>query len=51
MANETEEQQIAALKKWWSENSTSIIVGVALGLAGVFGGKAWIGYQQGCLRC
>jgi predicted negative regulator of RcsB-dependent stress response len=47
MSNETEEQQIAQLKKWWSENATSIIVGVAIGLAGVFGGKAWIGYQQG----
>jgi len=47
MANETEEQQIAQLKKWWSENATSIIVGVAIGLAGVFGSKAWIGYQQG----
>ena len=47
MAIETEEQQIAQLKKWWSENATSIIVGVAIGLAGVFGSKAWIGYQQG----
>ena len=47
MANETEEQQVAQLKKWWSENATSIIVGVAIGLAGVFGSKAWIGYQQG----
>jgi predicted negative regulator of RcsB-dependent stress response len=47
MSNETEEQQIAQLKKWWSENATSIIVGVAIGLAGVFGSKAWIGYQQG----
>ena len=47
MANETEEQQIAQIKKWWSENATSIIVGVAIGLAGVFGSKAWIGYQQG----
>jgi len=47
MSNETEEQQIAQLKKWWSENATSIIFGVAIGLAGVFGSKAWIGYQQG----
>jgi predicted negative regulator of RcsB-dependent stress response len=47
MSNETEEQQIAQLKKWWSENSTSIIVGVTIGLAGVFGSKAWFGYQQG----
>lgn len=47
MVNETEEQQIAELKKWWSENGTSIIVGVALGLACVFGFRAWLGYQEG----
>ena len=46
MANETEEQQIAEIKKWWSENATSIIVGVVLGLAGVFGVRAWLGYQD-----
>ena len=46
MAKETEEQQIADLKKWWSENGTSIIVGVALGLAGVFGFRAWLAYQE-----
>jgi predicted negative regulator of RcsB-dependent stress response len=46
MANETEEQQIAAIKKWWSDNGTSIIVGVVLGLAGVFGVRAWLGYQD-----
>ena len=28
---ETEEQQIEALKKWWSENATSLILGVSIG--------------------
>ena len=46
MVNETEEQQIAELKKWWSDNGTSIIVGVALGLACVFGVRAWLAYQE-----
>ena len=46
MANETEEQQIAELKKWWSENGSSIIVGLALGLACVFGYRAWLAYQE-----
>ena len=45
MANETEEQQIAELKKWWGENGTSIIVGLALGLACVFGYRTWLAYQ------
>ena len=46
MVNETEEQQIAELKKWWSDNGTSIIVGVALGLACVFGFRSWLAYQD-----
>ncbi|MGB5440960.1 MAG: tetratricopeptide repeat protein [Gammaproteobacteria bacterium] len=46
MVNETEEQQIAELKKWWSDNGTSIIVGVALGLACVFGYRSWLAYQD-----
>ena len=45
MANETEEQQIAELKKWWGENGTLIIVGLALGLACVFGYRTWLAYQ------
>ena len=45
MANETEEQQIAEIKKWWGENGTSIIVGLALGLACVFGYRTWLAYQ------
>lgn len=28
---ETEEQQIEALKKWWRENATSLILGVSIG--------------------
>ncbi len=46
MTNETEEQQIEALKRWWSENGSSIITGVLIGLAVLFGGKAWFAHQQ-----
>ncbi|MGB5607271.1 MAG: tetratricopeptide repeat protein, partial [Gammaproteobacteria bacterium] len=42
----TEEQQIAALKTWWKENGTSIVTGVILGLAVLFGAKAWFAYQD-----
>lgn len=34
---ETEEQQIDALKKWWKENGTSIIVGLVVGVTAIFG--------------
>ncbi len=43
---ETEEQQIEALKKWWQENGTSLIVGLGLGVAVLFGGRYYIESQQ-----
>jgi predicted negative regulator of RcsB-dependent stress response len=42
----TEEQQIAALKNWWKENGSSIVTGIVLGLAVLFGAKAWFAYQE-----
>jgi predicted negative regulator of RcsB-dependent stress response len=42
----TEEQQIAALKQWWKSNSSSIITGLILGLAILFGSKAWFAWQD-----
>ncbi len=43
---ETEEQQVEALKKWWKENGKSVIAGIALGLAGVLGWRAWSDHQD-----
>ena len=34
---ETEEQQVDAIKKWWSENGTMLVVGAVVGLAGLWG--------------
>ena len=42
----TEEQQLEAIKQWWKENGGSIVTGVVLGLAVLFGGKAWFAYQE-----
>lgn len=42
----TEEQQLAAIKQWWKDNGSSIVTGVVLGLAVLFGGKAWFAYQE-----
>jgi len=33
----TEDEQVEAIKKWWKENGTSLIVGVVLGLSVLFG--------------
>ena len=42
---ETEEQQLEALKKWWKENGTSIIVGLFVGVSALFGWR-YYGDQQ-----
>lgn len=39
---ETEEQQVEALKRWWKENSTSIFVGLFLGVSGLFGWRYYV---------
>jgi predicted negative regulator of RcsB-dependent stress response len=39
----TEEEQVAALKQWWKDNGNSLIIGIVLALAVVFG---WKMYQQ-----
>lgn len=41
----SEEEQVQALKTWWGENGTSLIVGVALVLATVFGWRWYQGYS------
>jgi predicted negative regulator of RcsB-dependent stress response len=37
----TEEEQVEAIKKWWSENGKSIITGVVLGITAIFGWRAY----------
>ena len=45
-ANLTDEERLEVIKKWWRENGSSIITGVVLGLAVLFGSKAWFAYQD-----
>jgi predicted negative regulator of RcsB-dependent stress response len=45
-ANLTDDEKLEQLKKWWGENGGSIITGVVLGLAVLFGGKAWFSWQE-----
>jgi predicted negative regulator of RcsB-dependent stress response len=44
--NQTEQEQIEALQKWWADNSTAIISGIILGLAAIFGWRGWQSYIQ-----
>ncbi|OZG73838.1 hypothetical protein BTA51_08560 [Hahella sp. CCB-MM4] len=39
----SEDEQVAVLKRWWKENGNSLLIGVGLALAAIFGWKA---YQQ-----
>ncbi|MBN4053517.1 tetratricopeptide repeat protein [Haliea sp. AH-315-K21] len=41
MAYDTDEEQIEALKSWWDENGTSVIVGIIFVLAVLFGSRYW----------
>lgn len=45
-ANLTDDEKLEQIKKWWSENGGSIVTGVVLGLAVLFGGKAWFSWQE-----
>lgn len=42
----TEEEQVEAIKNWWKENGTSVVIGVALGIAAIFGVRYWFDYQK-----
>ena len=42
---QTEEEQIAQLRKWWQENGATLLIGVALGGALLFGWNYWKSYK------
>jgi len=41
MENETEQEQLEAIRKWWQENGKAIIAGLLIGLGGVIGWQQW----------
>jgi len=43
---ETEEQQVEALKDWWTENGRAVIAGVVLGIAVIGGWSLWQGHRE-----
>ncbi len=42
----SEKEQIEAIREWWRENGKGIVVGVVLGLAGLFGWRMWQNYSH-----
>ncbi len=46
MEQYTDDERVDDLKKWWKENGTSIIVGIALGVIAIFGWRYWNSYRD-----
>lgn len=42
---QTDQEQIEEIKKWWKDNGTSVLTGIILGLSLLFGWQAWHQYQ------
>ena len=38
----TDEEQVEALKSWWKQNGKSVLGGVLIGVAILYGGKIWL---------
>lgn len=45
--NDTEEEQIESIKKWWADNGLAIILGVVIGGSAIGGWRMWGSYQLG----
>jgi predicted negative regulator of RcsB-dependent stress response len=46
-AYRTDDEQVEAIKKWWKENGTSVVGGIALGFAAIGGWQWWQSHQLG----
>jgi len=42
----TEEEQVEQIKKWWNSNGKQIIAGAVIGLAGIWGWNSYSDYQD-----
>ena len=42
----TEEEQVEKIKKWWNSNGKQIIAGAVIGLAGIWGWNTYSDYQD-----
>jgi predicted negative regulator of RcsB-dependent stress response len=41
----TDEEKAEDIKRWWKDNGTSVLAGVALAVGGTFGWQQWQAYQ------
>lgn len=45
MSYGSDDEQVEALRRWWSENGRSVIAGVVIAVAGLVGYQQWGSYQ------
>lgn len=41
----TDDEQVERIKKWWSDNGSSIIAGIVIGVGGLVGWRYWVDYR------
>gem|GEM_PF-79076 len=46
MTHQTEEEQVEAMKQWWKDNGSALMIGVAIGLTLLFSFRGWQSYTQ-----
>lgn len=46
MEQYTDDERVEDLKKWWSDNGASILVGIALGIVAIFGWRYWTAHRD-----
>ncbi|MCG5499790.1 YfgM family protein [Ectothiorhodospira lacustris] len=44
MSYATDEERVEAIKRWWKENGTAVILGLVVGLGGIVGWRLWTGH-------
>ena len=42
----TDDEQVEALKKWWKENGTAIVIGIVIGIGAIIGFWKWTKYTE-----
>ena len=42
----SDEEKGEEIKQWWRDNGTSVVMGIVLGIAVLFGGRYWMSEQQ-----
>lgn len=41
-----DDEQVAAIKKWWQQNATSVVLGITVGVGLIVGWQAWQTHQR-----